>query len=377
MTRTDLREVDPLLLTHPHPAPRLYFEVLQTWTYSWWRAGVGLLVAIFLGFIVMPVLAFPVLMLGLLADGGTQDFWQRFYDQGTGTNFGPPGFLYLNLTIAALVPTVWFVMRVFHRMRLRWLSSVQPGLRWPFLFASLGIAVVALIASLIAGAFIPGAGDPSTTGSLNHLTATSIAFGIIVMLTTPLQAAGEEYFFRGYLMQAFGALFQHRWFATVSGGVLLAFAPGGWSLGMIVGRVLVGLALGWLLRLIGVQPVVLIATSLIFAYAHGGQNFPLFFDRFSFGLVAAWLVVRTGGLEAGIAMHTLNNVLAFGLAILFGDVGSSLEVSSVSWWNIPITIVQSVVFAGLIVWLARAMGLRNRSTPPIGEPIPGFDLQRA
>ena len=28
----------------------------------------------------------------------------------------------------------------------------------------------------------------------------------------------------------------------------------------------------------------------------------------------------TGGLEAGIAMHVLNNWLAFGLALAFGDM---------------------------------------------------------
>ena len=46
---------------------------------------------------------------------------------------------------------------------------------------------------------------------------------------------------------------------------------------------------------------------------------PIFFDRFAFGLVAGMLVILTGGLEAGIAMHVLNNWLAFGIALAFGD----------------------------------------------------------
>ena len=98
-----------------------------------------------------------------------------------------------------------------------------------------------------------------------------------MLLTTPLQAAGEEYAFRGYLLQAIGALTRRAWIA-------------------------------------------LVLTSLLFAMAHGLQNFPLFFDRFMFGLIAGWLVIRTGGLEAGIALHVLNNLLAFGAGILFGDV---------------------------------------------------------
>ena len=66
--------------------------------------------------------------------------------------------------------------------------------------------------------------------------------------------------------------------------------------------------------------------AILFALAHGlGQSAPIFFDRFAFGLVAGTLVILTGGLEAGIAMHVLNNWLAFGLALAFGDMGSSLN----------------------------------------------------
>jgi membrane protease YdiL (CAAX protease family) len=41
------------------------------------------------------------------------------------------------------------------------------------------------------------------------------------------------------------------------------------------------------------------------------QNLPLFVDRLAFGLLAAILVWRTGGLEAGIAAHVVNNVCAY------------------------------------------------------------------
>ena len=61
--------------------------------------------------------------------------------------------------------------------------------------------------------------------------------------------------------------------------------------------------------------------AVLFALAHGlGQSVPIFFDRLAFGLVAGLLVVLTGGLEAGIAMHVLNNWVAFGLTLAFGDM---------------------------------------------------------
>ena len=96
--------------------------------------------------------------------------------------------------------------------------------------------------------------------------------------------------------------------------------------------------------------------AFLFGLAHGlGQSVPVFFDRFAFGLVAGALVVLTGGLEAGIAMHVLNNWLAFGLALAYGDMASTLNPTGGSWWSIPVTLTQSLVYLGLAV-AGRAAG---------------------
>jgi len=45
-------------------------------------------------------------------------------------------------------------------------------------------------------------------------------------------------------------------------------------------------------------------------------------------------IIRTGGLEAPIAMHVLNNFLAFGLALTFGDLTTALNAEGgSSWWT--------------------------------------------
>ena len=93
-----------------------------------------------------------------------------------------------------------------------------------------------------------------------------------------------------------------------------------------------------------------------------GQNPPLFFDRFAFGLVAGVLVVLTGGLEAGIAMHVLNNWLAFGLALAFGDMASTLNPTGGSWWSIPVTLTQSLVYLGLALLGGPPDGARRPRT---------------
>ena len=49
-----------------------------------------------------------------------------------------------NLGIATLIPIAWVLMAGVHQVRPRWLSSVQPRIRWPYLLGSLLVAVVAL-----------------------------------------------------------------------------------------------------------------------------------------------------------------------------------------------------------------------------------------
>lgn len=62
-------------------------------------------------------------------------------------------------------------------------------------------------------------------------------------------------------------------------------------------------------------------------------------------------------------MHVLNNFLAFGLALAFGDMASALNPTGGSWWSIPATLTQSLVYLGLAVVVARAMGLRTTADP--------------
>jgi membrane protease YdiL (CAAX protease family) len=216
---------------------------------------------------------------------------------------------------------------------------VLPGMRWKFFFVCFGLAVVALIASVTVSYFLPATPD-EMSGEPNKLTGTLVATAIVILLTTPLQAVGEEYAFRGYLMQAFGSL---------THGIMEA----------------IGVSRQWAVRI--ALGVALIVTSGLFGLAHGVQNFPLFFDRFAFGLMAGLLVILVGGLEAGIALHILNNLLAFAVAIVFGDLHGALTVSGVSWWQLPVTVTQNGVYLLLVLLVARRMGLSRRTTPPVPE----------
>jgi membrane protease YdiL (CAAX protease family) len=234
----------------------------------------------------------------------------------------PASMLWLNLVLATGTLIAFALVRWLHHLRPRWLTSVQPGMRWKFFLACLGLSVVALAAQVAVAAFLPAGATEgqATSGPVNHLGGTALAFALVILFTTPLQAMGEEYVFRGYLMQAFGSLF-NTWTA-------------------------------------------LVVTSLLFAFAHGSQNLPLFFDRFAFGLLAGYLVIRVGGLEAGIALHVFNNYAAYAFALLFGDITTVVKVSETSWWNLPVTVVSNGVYLVLVLLVARRMGITNRTAPP-------------
>ncbi len=303
----------------PHTEPQPYHLMLRTWTYAWWKPLVGLLIAL-VAFFIGAALIYVVVaaVAAAFADGSYLDAFMKSADL---KNAGPEALLGLNLGIASMILVTWFIIRVVHRMRPRWLTSVVPGMRWKFFGICLGLAFIALVAQVLVGLLLPGGNADELTGTLNSFTTSTALSALVVLLTTPLQAAGEEYLFRGYGLQAVGALVRNRWLA-------------------------------------------ILVTALLFALAHGAQNFPLFFDRFAFGLIAGWLVIRTGGLEAAIALHILNNFLAFGIALAFGDIGTTLNVTSVSWWNIVLTVTQSGVYVALVLLVARRMGLQTRTRPP-------------
>jgi membrane protease YdiL (CAAX protease family) len=310
-------------LTHPHAEPRSYPLMLRTWTYEVWKPLVGLLLLVVGMFVVSPLVALPILAVAVAVDH-EGSFGQAFENALNLDHVTWQGMLYLNLALAGLILVTWSIIRVLHRMRPRWLMSVRPGIRWRFFWACFGLAVLALCAQLVVGSLLPT--DPNDLdASPNKITGHLIALGIVILVTTPLQAMGEEYAFRGYAMQAIGSVTRQPWIAIT-------------------------------------------VTALLFAFAHGLQNAPLFLDRFAFGLMAGYVVYRTGGLEAGIALHIWNNLIAFGFGLFLGDIDDMLNATEASWWNIPLTITQNGVYLILVLLVARSMGLTSRTAPPVVPP---------
>ncbi|WP_408896180.1 lysostaphin resistance A-like protein [Nocardioides sp. R1-1] len=296
-----------------------------------WRpfAGIALLVALFFA----SQLALSVVVVLVLVLGG--DTADQALDKLSGDEATPSFLALVNLGWAAAIPAVWLVARVLHWQTPGWVTSVVGALRWRWLLTCLGLTLLSLLVTVGVSSLLPdqGAGSIDTNGELNPWTSAVRDFLLVIVLLTPLQAAGEEYVFRGYLAQAFGGL-TRRLGSRVSAGVAV------------------------------------VVPALMFALAHGlGQDAPIFFDRFAFGLVAGTLVILTGGLEAGIAMHVLNNFLAFGVALAFSDMTTALNPTDGTWWSIPVTLTQSVSYLLLAVWAARRLGVVHRTGPSGGGAI--------
>ncbi|MFS3128902.1 CPBP family intramembrane glutamic endopeptidase [Nocardioides sp. Bht2] len=292
-----------------------------------WRAPLGVL---FLGSTWLTAGLILSLLIGVghlvyLFATGVDDPMERFEDVLTLEKLTPLGLAYLALSLAVLIPLAFAAQRMLHGLRPGTLSSVAPRLRWRYLFACTGLAVVALLATLLVSALLPAETAGEVGSTLAPFTTTSLWFLVVIAFLVPIQAAGEEYAFRGYLTQAFGGLFPQRREQLAT----------------------------W---------VAVLGPAFIFALMHGlSQDWPIFFDRFAFGVVAGILVVRTGGLEAAIAMHVLNNWFAFTLALVFGEMDTVLTPTGGSWWSIPVTLTQSLVYLALALWLAKRMGLESRS----------------
>ncbi|MEI2820127.1 MAG: CPBP family intramembrane glutamic endopeptidase [Marmoricola sp.] len=327
-----------LALTEPHPESETYPHILRTFDWQmWpgrfaWRPLVGSALLMLTMFFIAPLILTPLVLLpGALIENGTKGLGGYLSKQMSLEVLSPSAFLFLNLTLASAIVASGLLLRYLHRLRFGWLWSVVARFRWRYFWACIGLSVVALSISLALSYALDSSGMSGTPAPFDK---TMLALSIVLVLTTPLQAMGEEFAFRGYLMLATGSML---------GSLSQRF-------GLTAERA----------RKVGTVLAVL-TTALIFAAFHGVQNFPLFFDRFAFGLIAGILVVRTGGLEAGIALHIINNWVAFAFSIAFGDVLASLQITEIPWSNIWVTLAQSLTYLALADWVARRMQLVRRT----------------
>lgn len=284
-----------------------YISMLRTPNFRWWRPLLSLLTLI----LVHLALAFGSIFLVAFsifftegATTGFDNFSYLFSFRPASENQGLLIIAILLFTLVLLIPSVLVAFQVGHARSAAVASSVEIRIRWKWLFTCLGIFIPVMLAGILASVYI-------STGELFEIKITphTLIGIVVVFLLVPLQSAAEEFLFRGWFMQNFGAYFKHSRSA-------------------------------WIV----VSPI----SVLLFVLAHGSSSLNTNLFLGSMAVVATLLVWKTGGIEASIAIHAANNILVFTINLL---VAGSLDANSAQNSDLPIVSLLCLETTLVVVYL--------------------------
>lgn len=293
--------------TEPLEYHRLYRGTAK---YRWWKPILVVLISASIYFIFN--ITFSLLLLPAMMAFDTEYLETLTSGSGDLLDTQHPISLVLNLvTIALMIPAVILGMLAMGVRPTGRIWSVAGRIRWSLLWRTTAAAVLAvlvmngvgLLAELIMGAVAPTEAVPPASADADFSVAAAVTSFILVLLLVPLQATAEEVVFRGLFLQVLGSWLKSPWLAIAISTV--AFSAG--HIYDIWGLVAVGLM----------------------------------------GLVAAWLTWKTGGLEAAIGIHIINNIAAFAV-MASGISGETAQTESTGG---PLSVVAEVIGLALFAWL--------------------------
>jgi membrane protease YdiL (CAAX protease family) len=284
--------------------PIAYHRLARTPANRWWRSVLGTLFIVAGGSAI--AIALYGVATGIAAVAGRPDDADGFPSLGAHADLA-----LTFLAIAVFLPVILLAARWFQRRPPGTLSSVEGHLRWPWLVICLGLATAAVTVLLGLSTLLPGGDGPSP-----HLVGwrSFLLSALLLAHVVPVQAAAEEYFTRGWLLQAVGAYGRRPWLP------------------------------------IAVQAVV-------FAALHGWGTPWGFADLVVFGSVAGLLTVRTGGLEASIALHVVNNLLGGLVSAAYGDLSVDETAADLPW---QLALLDTGVLIAYAIVVVKVLDRRDR-----------------
>lgn len=275
---------------------------------------------------------------GLIVQFGGFFIWALVYVEGAGGAGGSGGdfdafadsmvdFNTVNGMVNGLIsvilmwPAVELATRMVYRRWFWSMISIGRGLRWSLLGRYVLLALpVWVIAALVMIVLSPGAMGDLASGLAwsPHMAAMLVA----VLVLVPFQAAAEEVVFRGLAMNVIGSWLRHP----------------AWA-------------------------VLIPVPFFVFGHLY---DVPGLIDVGIFAVVVGALTLFTGGLEAGMAFHIVNNIFALGLGVLSG---ADLNATSGPTIETLISIAAPIVFAGVVILDARRRprGDAERVAQPAGS----------
>ena len=315
----------PALITGLPVEERSFSGFYRAPRWRWWKP----ILAVLLTVVVFVVFSTVLTVVGLVADG--VDLMGLAADPDS-LEIGPGLFLANNVALALSIPTAMLVQWLFTGQRPRWLSSVQGRFRWGWFGLCAAIALPVWIVVLVVETLLTGV--PPDVGVRPY----TVVMVVGILLTTPFQAAGEEYAIRGL---------QQRLVASYFPSDLVGFLAGA------------------------------LVTSWTFMLIHAAADPWLNVYYFTFGVLTAWVTWRTGGLEAAVALHVVNNLVSEAF-LPFSDIGGMFD-RSVGAADATV-LVNLAVMAGttvLLAWLARRRGIVRTAAPGRAEVERAHALARS
>ena len=260
----------PRLPAEPYPHHR---AALARPGNRWWHPLTTLLVAVAVFAVLMLLTVVALVVAGIFVPSiGTA------VDRAVSVDADltdPAQLLFMLATICLLWPAAALGVRWGGRRPAGTLSSVTGRLRWRVFPRLLGLAAALFVVWNGLSLLLPEAWVQAGEGRGDGSSGNVWLLLLVVLAVVPLQATAEEYAFRGLLMQGIGSWLRHPAFAILLPVPLFVLGHGYGLVGQI--------------------------------------------DVAAFAVATGWLALRTGGLEAAIALHVINNVGVFAL----GSVGLS------------------------------------------------------
>ena len=216
--------------------------------------------------------------------------------------------IYLSyLSIVLFIPAIYIASKIVRDRPFSSYASSRGGWNWKIYFKCL---LIPLVIYAVFSAISLLAGNES--GGSSQVSVVAMVLSLILI---PLQCIGEEYLFRGVLMQSFGSWFK-------------------------------------------IPILAIIVQAIIFASVHGYNLIGVISIAIS-GVIWGLLAWRTNGIEAGAAIHSINNLMSFFMVAL----GLSSISSTVSYWDFAVDIAITLLSAAAVYYVGNKMEWFDEETP--------------